>query len=80
MVIGVGIVAVVTMGTEDLQDVLHIEVGEIILPDTLHIEVGEIILLDAHLMLEGRDVRDPGHILLMKGSMVVGVDRLKTVC
>lgn len=62
MVIVVGIVAVMTMGTEDLQGALHIEVGE-------------IILLDAHLMLEGRDVHDPGHILLMKGTTLVVIDR-----
>ncbi|KAH0701370.1 hypothetical protein KY284_015585 [Solanum tuberosum] len=59
---GDGIVAVVTMGTEDLQDALHIEVGE-------------IILLDAHLMLEGRDVHNPGHILLMKGTTLVVIDK-----
>lgn len=62
VVIVVGIVAVMTMGTEDLQGALHIEVDE-------------IILLDAHLMLEGRDVRDPGRFLLMKGTTLVVTDR-----
>lgn len=62
VVIVAGIVAVMTMGTEDLQGALHIEVDE-------------IILLDDHLMLEGRDVRDPGHILLMKGTTLAVTDR-----
>lgn len=61
VVIVVGIVAEMTMGTEDPQGALHIEVDEIILPD-------------ARLMLEGRDVRDPDHILLMKGTTLV-IDR-----
>lgn len=67
----VGIVAVRTMGalrTMGTKDLLQ---GVCLI---------EIILLGARLTGEGQEGNDPGHILLMKGSMVVGVDRLKTVC
>lgn len=62
VVIVVGIVAVMTMGIEDLQGARHIEVYE-------------VILLGALPMLEGQDVCDPGHILLMRGTIIVVLDR-----
>lgn len=64
----VGIVAVMIMGAvmtmdpEDLQSV-HL------------IEVVEIILLGARLTVEGQEGNDPGHSLLMRGTMLVVVDR-----
>lgn len=58
----VDIETVRTMGTEDLQGIHHIEADE-------------IILLGAHLMGEGQEGNDPGHIPLMKGTMLVVLDR-----
>lgn len=58
----VGIETVRTMGTEDLQGIHHLEVDE-------------IILLGAHLMGEGQEGSVLGHILLMKGAILVVPDR-----